>query len=80
MKLTVLYANVRGLRQASGELRERVVDSKPHLIGLTETHLCKDPIAGLLPQGYKLVARSRLGRTKKGGGLLWAALSHLSAY
>jgi hypothetical protein len=74
-KLTVLYANVRGLRQASGELRKRVVDSQPHLIGLTETHLCKDPIAGLLPQGYKLVAR--LDRTNKGGGLLWAAKSHL---
>ena len=71
----MLYANVRGLRQASGELRKRVVDSQPHLIGLTETHLCKDPIAGLLPQGYKLVAR--LDRTNKGGGLLWAAKSHL---
>jgi hypothetical protein len=74
-KLKVLLTNVRGLRQASAELSMRAVQYKPHLIGLVETHLCKDSISGLLPQGYSVV--SRLDRSKHGGGLLWAAKSHL---
>jgi hypothetical protein len=74
-KLRVLLANVRGLRQAAAELSKRVTEFKPHLIGLVETHLLKDPLSGLLPYGYRAV--NRLDRSKHGGGLLWCAQSHL---
>ena len=74
-QLKVLLANVRGLRQGAAELRKRVNQFRPHLIGLVETHLLKDPLSGLLPQGYRPV--HRLDRSKHGGGLLWLARSHI---
>ena len=73
--LKVLLANVRGLRQAAGELSKLVNEFKPHLVGIVETHLKGDPLSGLLPRGYRCV--NRLDRTKNGGGLIWAAVSHL---
>ena len=74
-KLKVILTNVRGLKQASAELSLRACKYRPHLIGLVETHLCKDALSGLLPQGYSVVGR--LDRSKHGGGLLWCAQSHL---
>ena len=71
-KLRVLYASVRGLRQAAAELSKHPCKYKPHLIGLVETHLFKDPLSGLLPQGYSIVCR--LDRSKHGGGLLYGVL------
>ena len=74
-QLKVMLANVRGLRQGAAELRKRVDQFRPHLIGLVETHLLNDPLSGLSPQGYRAV--HRLDRSKHGGGLLWLAKSHL---
>ena len=72
----VLYANVRGLRQAAGELSSLVLLQQPELIVLTETHLKGDSVqAGLIPEGYKVVVR--FDRTKHGGGVMILALDHI---
>ena len=71
-----LLANIRGLRQGSGELAARVELEKPHFIFLTECHVAKgDAINTLIPYGYKVVIKR--WRTKHGGGLLILALEHL---
>ena len=70
-----LYANVRGLRQAAGELSILADTHRPHFIGLTETHTKADPLPALLPRGYSAVGR--LDRTRHGGGVVIAAQSHL---
>ena len=71
-----LYANVRGLRQAAGELAARADMLKPHLIILTECHIGKgEPINTLIPHGYKVVVKR--WRTKHGGGLLILSQDHL---
>ena len=63
----VLYSNVRGLRQAAGELRSLAQEEKPEIFVLTETHLKDDSVeAEMFPVGYKVVAR--FDRTKHGGG------------
>ena len=68
-KVRTIYANVRGLRQAAGELRSMVSLQRPHLIVLTETHLNGDSVeAEMLPVGYKVAAR--FDRTIHGGGVL----------
>ena len=75
-KLKIFLTNCRGLKQAAGELRQRVNEFRPHLIMLDECHLSsKDSIQGLLPPGYKVIVR--LDRTRKGGGQIIAGLSHL---
>jgi hypothetical protein len=74
-QLKVLLANVRGLRQAAGELSKLVNEFKPHLLGIVETHLQGNPLSGLLPRGYRCL--NRLDRTKHDGGLLWAGMNHL---
>lgn len=67
--MRVLYSNVRGLRQAAGELRSLAQEEKPEIFVLTETHLKDDSVeAEMLPVGYKVVAR--FDRTKHGGGVL----------
>jgi hypothetical protein len=71
-QLRILLANVRGLRQAAGELSKLANEFKPHLIGIVETHLQGDSLNGLLPRGYRCA--HRLDRTKHGGGLMWASL------
>ena len=70
-KLKVILTNVRGLKQASAELSLRACKFRPHLIGLVETHLCKDALSGLLPQGYSVVG------TGSGPGVSWSAKSVL---
>ena len=70
-----LYANVRGLRQAAGELSVIANQHRPHFIGLTETHTKADPLPALLPKGCRAVAR--LDRTRHGGGVVIAAQQHL---
>ena len=70
-----LLSNVRGLRQASGELRAYLAAHRPALIALTETHLKGDAIRTLMASKYKTVAR--LDRSKHGGGLYIGAKSHL---
>ena len=67
-KLSVLLANVRGLRQAAADLRKLTNLMQPHRIALVETHMQKGPLRGLLSAGYTAI--SRLDRTKHGGGLL----------
>jgi hypothetical protein len=75
----VMYANVRGLRQAAAQLRQRVTAQGKHppvFIVLTETHLDGDSLdAELLPPGYKVFARR--DRTKHGGGVLILGLATL---
>lgn len=70
-----LLSNVRGLRQASGELRAYLAAHRPSFFALTETHLEGDSIRSLLPSGYETVAR--LDRSKHGGGLFIGAKTHL---
>ena len=54
----VLYSNVRGLRQAVGELRAMIAAERPQLLVLTETHLKGDTVeAEMLPPGYRVAAR-----------------------
>ena len=74
-KLKVILPNVRGLRQAAGELALLANEFKPHLIGIVEAHLDGDPLGGLIPAGYRCI--SRMDRTKHGGGLVWLGLKHL---
>ena len=69
-----LYANVRGLRQAAGELSILADTHIPHFIGLTETHTKADPLPALLLRGYSAVGR--LDRTRHGGVVVIAAQSH----
>ena len=67
-QLLCFYANVRGLRQGEGELRAHVCALRPHLVLLTETHLCgADPDSLFVPHGYKVV--QRCDRSKHGGGV-----------
>jgi hypothetical protein len=71
-----LLSNVRGLRQASGELRAYLAANRPTFVALTETHLKGDAINTLVPANkYKTVAR--LDRSKHGGGLYIGAQQHL---
>jgi hypothetical protein len=70
-----LYSNVRGLRQAAGELSILANTHRPHFIGLSETHTKADPMKALLPKGYKVAAR--LDRSMRGGGVVVAAQDHL---
>ena len=74
-RLRVLLTNVRGLRQAAAELSKLAHEFKPHIIGIVETHLQKDPLSGLLSARYKAV--SHRDRTKHGGGFLWLSMQHL---
>ena len=61
-------ANARGLRQGCGELCARISHRRPDFFAITEAHLQDDPIAMLIPGGYKCMAR--LDRSRHGGGLL----------
>ena len=70
-----LLSNVRGLRQAPGELRAYIAARRPSFFALTETHLKGDAIKPLVPSGYKIVAR--LDRSKHGCGLFIGAKKHL---
>lgn len=71
-----LYANVRGLRQAAGELAAMVDSVQPHFVFLTECHIGQDePINTLVPYGYKVVVKR--WRSKHGGGLLILSQEHL---
>ena len=70
-----LLSNVRGLRQACGELRAYIAAHRPTFFALTETHLDGDGVKPLLQGGYKTVAR--LDRSRHGGGLYTAAKTHV---
>ena len=63
---TLLYSNVRGLRQASGELCRVCMDLYPSIVCLPETHLCDDATDSFCPSGYVVAARRH--RSKYGGG------------
>ena len=70
-----LLSNVRGMRQASGEVRAYIAAHRLAFFALVETHLDRDSVKPLLPPGYQTVAR--LDRTKHGGGLCIGAREHL---
>ena len=75
-QIRVLYANVRGLRQAVGELRAMVLQYEPEIVVLTETHMNGDSIeAEMLSEGYKVV--TRFDRTAHGGGVVILAQDQL---
>ena len=65
---TLLYSNVRGLRQASGELCRMCTEFHPSIVCLSETHLCDDATDSFCPPGYVVAARR--DRSKHGGGVL----------
>lgn len=75
--ITGFYANVRGLRQASGDIRKQIPRLDADVFVLSETHLRDDPSKQLIPTGYKVV--SRMDRTKNGGGLICGVRKHLLA-
>lgn len=55
--LTVLYSNVRLLRQAYGELCKTCSTLHLAMICLTETHLLHDAADTICPAGYVVAAR-----------------------
>ena len=63
--LTDFYANVRGLKQGSGELQKHVDKKQPEFIYLSETHIDGGTVSNLIPRGYKVAAR--LDRNRHGG-------------
>ena len=74
--VSVMGSNVRGLRQAAGELSVVVQQHKPTFVVLTESHLNGDAIdAEMCPDGYKVVAR--YDRNQYGGGVVIFALDGL---
>ena len=75
-KATVMYSNVRGLRQANSEFRNAVHTHRPTFVVLTETHLKDDAVeAEMLPDGYKVAAR--YDRSVHGGGVIIFSQDHL---
>ena len=68
----MLYSNIRGVRQASGELCKTCSEVRPSLVCLTETHLFADATDDFCPPGYVVAARH--DRTKYGGGVLILAM------
>ena len=66
--LTVLYSNIRSLRQAYGELCKTCSDLRPTMICLTETHLFKDAADSICPAGYIVAARH--DQSQYGGGVI----------
>lgn len=70
-----IYANIRGLRQGSGELAALIELEKPQFIFMTECHITKgEPIDTWIPSGYKVVTET--WRTNHGGGLLFRSEEH----
>ena len=75
-QLRILLANVRGLRQAAGELSKLANEFKQHLIGMWRL-ICR---AIHSVDCCHVVIGALIGWTagaKHGGGLLWASLTHL---
>ena len=70
-------ANVRSLRQASGDIQRQVTVIDADIFFVTESHLKDDPTRCLIPSGYKVVGR--FDRTKHGGGVIAGAKKHLLA-
>ena len=74
--LTVLYCNVRGLRQACGELCKTCSELRPSIVCLTKKHLFADATDSFCPLGYVVAARH--DRSKHGGGVLILAQEAIS--
>ena len=66
--LTVLYSNVRSLRQAYGELCKTCTTHQPAIVCLTETHLFQDATDAVCPAEYVVAARR--DRSLHGGGVI----------
>ena len=66
--LTVLYSNVRLLRQAYGDLCKTCATFHPTMICLTKTHLCQHASDTICPAGY--VVTSCQDRSRHGGGMV----------
>jgi hypothetical protein len=67
----ILYANVRGLKQAAPTLQQRVAAEKPAFICLTEVWLNGESLdAEILPPGYKEFARRDRPNSTHGGVLI----------
>ena len=64
----LLYSNVRGLHQASGELCRMCTEFHPFIVCLSETHLCDNTTDSFCPPGYVVAARR--DRSKHGSGVL----------
>ena len=72
---TLLYSNVRGLHQASGEISRVCLEFYPSVVCLSETHLCGDAPDSFCPPGYVVAARR--DRSKHGGGILILIQEHI---
>ena len=67
--LRMLVTNIRGFKQGCGELARVTVDTRAHVVCVTESHLDRDSIGDVsMPEGYYVAARK--DRMAKGGGVL----------
>ena len=74
--VTGFYGNARSIRQASGELSQQILDCDADVRAVTEAHLEEgDPVATLIPRGYKVV--SRIDRNRHGGGIVMGSKKHM---
>ena len=71
----LLYSNVRGFHQASGELCRVCMEFHLSIVCLSETHLYDDAPDSFCPLGY--VVASRRDRSKYGGGVLILIREHI---
>ncbi|CAN0145717.1 unnamed protein product, partial [Heterosigma akashiwo] len=72
----MLVTNIRGFKQGCDELARVTVDTRAHVVCVTESHLDRDSIDDvLIPEGYYVAARK--DRTANGGGGLIIAQQSL---
>ena len=75
--LRMLVTNIRGFKQGCGELARVTVDTRAHIVCVTESHLDRDDSIDdiSIPEGYYVAARK--DRTANGGGVLIIAQQSL---
>ena len=65
----VVYTNVRSIMNKSDELHDWVAETKPLVVGLVETWLCKNILdCEFVPEGYICFRCDRI-ESKRGGGV-----------
>ena len=68
--------NIRGFKQGCGELARITVDTRAHVVCVTESHLDRDSIGDVsIPEGYYVAAQK--DQTANGGGVLIIARQSL---